>query len=140
MAQIVNGSLMLIKLKISGTDKLLAGQMSGGHDVKVDLIDTTNKLSTSGAKTYIAGEHTITYKVDCIVDPNDSTNATYDDVYTTMLAKQTVDYTFGGISTGDTKFTGKALITSLSQSAQKNDKVSFSLDLQVTGTETKGTV
>lgn len=140
MAQIVNGTKILLKLKISGTTKLLAGQLSGGHDVKVDLIETTSKLSAGGAKTYIAGEHTATYKVDCVVDPNDTANATYDDVYNVMINKQEVDYVYGGIQTGETTFTGKAIITSLSQSAQKSSTVTFSIDLQVTGLETKGTV
>jgi TP901-1 family phage major tail protein len=140
MAEIVNGTKILIKLNLGGTEKLLAGQMSATHDVTVDAIETTHKLSTGGAKTYIAGEHTITYKVDCVVDPNDTTNATYSDVYAALKAKAEVDYTYGGITTGDKKYSGKAIITGLSQSAPQNDKVTFSIDLQVTGDETEGTV
>ena len=41
---------------------------------------------------------------------------------------------------GDKKYTGKAIITGLSQSAPQNDKVTFSIDLQVTGDEAEGTV
>ena len=140
MAGIVNGSKILIKLKFSSGDKLLAGQMSASHDITVDTIETTHKQSTAGAKTFIAGEHTITYKVDCVVDPNDTTGASYSDVYAALKAKAEVDYTYGGITTGDKKYSGKAIITGLSQSAPQNDKVTFSIDLQVTGDETEGTV
>ena len=140
MAGIVNGSKILIKLKISNEEKLLAGQMSASHDITVDTIETTHKQSTAGAKTFIAGEHTITYKVDCVVDPNDTTGASYSDVYAALKAKAEVDYTYGGITTGDKKYSGKAIITGLSQSAPQNDKVTFSIDLQVTGDETEGTV
>jgi predicted secreted protein len=134
----MDGKKILMKLKIGSTLKLLAGQISSTQDIKVDTWETTHKLSTGGAKTYQAGQHTISYKVDCIVDENDSTNAKYEDVYTAMLNKAEVDYTYGGIVAGETTYSGKGLITGLSQSAPSNDKVSFSLDLLVTGAETKG--
>lgn len=135
-----SGTKILMKLKISGTDKLLAGQISGSHDIKVDTFETTNKLTTNQAKTFIATTHTITYKVDCVVDPNDTTNAQYTDVYALVKSKGEVDYIWGGVTTGDKKYSGKAIITGLSQSAPMGDKISFSLDLQVTGDETEGTV
>ena len=135
-----NGTMILIKLKIGETDKLLAGQISGTHDLKVDTFETTNKLSANQAKTFLASQHTVTYKVDCVVDPNDSTNATYSEVYAVAKSKQAVDYIWGGIETGSKKYIGKAIITSLSQSAPMADKITFSIDLQATGDETEGTV
>ena len=137
---VANGSKILIKLTMGGTEKLLAGQISGSHDLKVDVFETTSKSSANGAKTYEAGEHTITYKVDCVVDPADSTNAQYTDVFATVKAKTAVAYKWGGIVSGDKIYTGNAIITGLSQSAPKGDKISFSIDLQVTGDETEGTV
>lgn len=135
-----SGTKILMKLKVGGTDKLLAGQINGSHDIKVDTFETTNKNTTNQAKTFIATTHTITYKVDCVVDPNDTTNAQYTDVYGAVKAKSAVDYIWGGITTGDKKYSGKAIITGLSQSAPMGDKISFSLDLLVTGDETEGTV
>ena len=75
-----------------------------------------------------------------MVDLNDTTNAQYSDVYAVVKAKSPVDYTWGGVTTGDKKYSGKAIITGLSQSAPNGDKISFSLDLQVTGDETEATV
>ena len=136
----VNGSKILLKLKIGGTDKFIAGQVSGTHDLKVDTFETTNKLSTGGAKTFEPGNHSYSYKVDCQIDPNDSTNAKYTDVYAAAKAKKEVDYTWGSITTGEKKYTGKGIITSLSQAAPMAGVITFSIDLQVTGEETEGTV
>jgi len=135
-----SGTKILMKIKKNGQDTLLAGQISGSHDIKVDTFETTNKSSTNQAKTYVATTHTITYKVDCVVDPNDTTNAQYSDVYALVKSKGEVDYVWGSVTTGEKKYSGKAIITGLSQSAPMGDKISFSLDLQVTGDETEGTV
>ena len=130
----------MIKLKVSGTEKLIAGQVSGTHDVKVDTFETTNKLTTGSGKTYEATGYEISYKVECKVDPKDTTNATYSDVYAAAKALQAVDYTWGSLTAGEKKYTGKGIITGVSQSAPMSDGITFSIDLQVTGEETEGTV
>ena len=137
---VINGSKILLKLKVGGTDKLIAGQVSGTHDLKVDTFETTTKLSTGGAKTFEPGNHSYSYKVDCQIDPNDSTNPTYTDVYAVAKAKLPVDYIFGSVTVGEKKYTGKGIITSLSQAAPMAGVITFSIDLQVTGEETEGTV
>jgi Predicted secreted protein len=135
-----NGSQILMKIKVGAAEKLLSGQVNVTHDLKIDAIETTTKLSTGGAKTFMAGEYTITYKVDCVTNPLDTTNATYSDVFAAAKAKTEIDYTYGGIVAGEKKYTGKAIIVGLSNAAPQNDKQTFSVDLQVTGEEVEGTV
>jgi predicted secreted protein len=136
----VNGTKILMKLKVGAAEKLVAGQISGTHDLRIDTFETTDKLSTAGAKTFMAGEHAITYKVDCNLVPTDATNATYSEVYAAAKAKTEIDYTYGGIVTGEKKYSGKGIITGLSESAPKNGIETFSIDLQVSGDETESVV
>lgn len=135
-----NGSSILLQLTIGGTLKTIAGQISGSHDLTVDTVDTTHKLSANAAKTFMATEHTATMSVDCQVDPNDSTNATYSDVYAAAKAKAAIAYSYGSATVGEKYYTGSAIITGVSQSAPKADKITFTLNLQVTGDETENTV
>ena len=136
----VNGSKILLKLKVGGSDKVIAGQVSGTHDLKVDTFQTNTKTTTGAGKTFEGALYSVTYKIDCQVDPNDTTNAKYTDVYTAAKAMTAVDYTWGSISTGEKKYTGKGIITSLSQAAPMAGVITFSIDLQVTGEETEGNV
>ncbi|HPW27180.1 MAG TPA: phage tail tube protein [Tenuifilaceae bacterium] len=136
----INGSKILLKLNVGGTDKLIAGQVSGTHDLKVDTFQTNTKTTTGAGKTFEGALYSVTYKIDCQVDPNDTTNAKYSDVYAAAKAMTAVNYTWGSLTAGEKKYTGKGIITSLSQAAPMAGVITFSIDLQVTGEETEGTV
>lgn len=140
MATGMNGSAILLKIDVSGTPKLIGGQISGSHEGSADAIETTSKLSTGGAKTYIVGEHGFTMNVECKVNPDDSTNASYSDVYTAFKAKAVLSYVYGGIVAGQKTYSGECIITGISESAPQNDVETFSLSIQTSGEETEGTV
>ena len=132
----INGTSVLMKI---GT-KLLAGQMSTSFDEAFSTIETTNKLSANRAKTYIGDEYSAKFSIECMVNPNDATNATYEEVRLSALAREAVAFTFGGIETGDSYISGYLIIDSLSKSAPKSDKVSFTISAVITGYPTTGTV
>lgn len=134
-----NGSSILLQLTVGGSLKTIAGQISGSHDLTVDTVDTTHKLSPNAAKSFIATEHTATMSVDCQVDPSDSTNATYSDVYAAAKAKAAIAYSYGSTTAGEKYYTGNAIVTGISESAPKADKITFTVSLQVTGEETENT-
>lgn len=140
MATGVNGSSILLKIEVNGTPKIVQGQVSGTHDGTVDTAETTHKLSTGGAKTFIPTEHTWTISAECKVDPGDNTNATYSEVYAAFKAKAIIDYTYGAVAVGGKYYSGECIITGLSESAPQADVETFSITLQVTGDETEGTV
>lgn len=135
-----NGSAILFKIEVNGSTKVVSGQISGSHEGTADVIDTTNKLSSNGAKTSILGEHGWTYTVECKVDPGDSTNASYSDVHAAFKSKAILDYTYGGVVVGAKYYSGECNITSLSESAPQNDAETFSMSVQVTGDESESTV
>ena len=136
----INGSAILLKIEISGTPKIVQGQVSGTHDGTVDTAETTHKLSANGAKTYIPTEHSFTISAECKVDPSDATNATYSQVYAAFKAKQIIDYSYGSTVAGQKYYSGECIITGLSESAPQSDCETFSITLQVTGDETESTV
>lgn len=132
----VNGSTILLKIG----SKLLAGQLSASLDETIDLIQTTHKLTSSSAKTYIAGEYGATMSVECSVDPSDSTNTDYWEVRSTMISREPVQFTLGGIEAGDKYMSGNCVISGLSKANPQSDKVTFTLNATVTGLPTVGTV
>ena len=132
----VNGTSVLMKIGA----KLLAGQMSTSFDEAMSTIETTNKLSANRAKTYIGDEYSAKFSIECMVNPDDVTNATYDEVRNTALAREAVQFTFGGVQPGDKYITGNLIIDSISYAAPKSDKVSFTISAVVTGYPTPGTV
>lgn len=132
----VNGTSILMKI---GT-KLLAGQISASIDEAIDIIETTSKLSASRAKTHIGGEYGATLSVECSVDPTDVANADYWETRTTMIAREKVAFTLGGVNAGDKYLTGYLIISRLSPSYPQNDRVTFSLDATIVGLPTQGTV
>jgi len=132
----INGTTILFKL---GT-KLVAGQTSANYDESVDVIETTSKLSVERWKTKIGGEISGSGSVECIVDPNDTTNATYAEVLAAVRARELVDFSIGGTATGDKFQTGKCILTSISNAYPQNDKVTFSLSFETSGKITEGTV
>ena len=140
MATGMNGSAILLKIDVSGTPKLISGQISGSHEGSADAIETTTKLSTGGAKTYIVGEHGFTMSIECKTNPEDNTNATYSDLYTAFKAKAVLSYVYGGIVAGQKTYSGECIITGISESAPQNDTETFSLSIQASGDETEDTV
>lgn len=140
MATGINGSAILLKLTVGGSLKIVAGQVSGSHEATVETVETTHKLSAAGAKTYIATEHGFSISMECKIDPGDSTNADYSDVYAAMKAKTPIAYSYGSAVSGEKYYTGSGIITGLSESSPQADCETFSVTLQVTGDETENTV
>lgn len=140
MATGKNGSAILLKLEVTGGTKIVQGQVSGTFDGAVDTIDTTNKLTTGGAKTAIAGEHGYTISAECKIDPGDATNATYSEVFAAFKAKAIIDFYYGSTVATEKYMSGECIITGLSESAPQNDSETFSISLLVTGEVTENTV
>jgi hypothetical protein len=92
-------------------------------------------------KTYIVGLSDATVSVSGMFD------ATVDGVINTTIANlksgsiASASFTYGptGSAASSTKFTGQCLITSYELSSPVGDMVSYSLEMQVTGSITQGT-
>ena len=132
----INGTLMLMKIGA----KYLAGQQSASLDESVDEIEVTTKFSSDRAKEFFGGEISATGSVECIVDPDDSTNATYEETKITMRSRELVSFTIGGTEAGDDYEYGSLLITGMSKAMPQNDKVTFTLNYRVSGAVKSDTV
>lgn len=128
----MDGRDILIKLN----DQLFAGQTTGDISFEADEIETGTKL-TGKWKTFRSGELSATVDVEGLFNMNETggTEAAFDE----MKNGEEVDFFYGGETSGDTKFTGKAIITSLNISAPKNEEATASLTLRPSGEVVKGT-
>ena len=59
----VNGSTILFKI----ATKLISGQTSGSFQSAMDMIETTTKQSTNGAKEFIGGELNRTFSASLVM-------------------------------------------------------------------------
>lgn len=100
----------------------------------VETADTAN--FGSSAHTYVIGLTDATISLSGMWDP------TVDSRFTGLLGNETAvafEYGPAGGTTGKTKYSGNAYITSYEVSGGIGDMVSFSAELQVTGAVTRGT-
>lgn len=125
----IDGSFALLKIG----QKYVGGQLGGSLDETVDVEDITHKFSPDRSKEFLGTEISASGSIECMVDPNDSTNATYTEVKTTMRAREAVDFTFGEMINGATLEKGKLIITGISKAIPKAGKITFTLNFQVTG-------
>ena len=131
--------------KINGSDVYVAiggtrinAQTSAGFDEFVDMIETTNN-DDSGHKTYIAGDDGATFSIEGMVDIALTYNVTQ--IRTAIKAKAAVAFVWGdGVkAAGGQVLSGSCLLSKLTQSAPRNDKVTWSCECTVTGAVTEGT-
>jgi len=99
----------------------------------IDTAETTAFGST--AKSYIVGLTDSTLSISGIWD------ATVDGYIAGGAEPASRSFIYGpaGSTAGNVKYTGEAIVTSYSISNPVGDVVTFSLDLQVTGSITRGT-
>lgn len=106
-----------------------------GFPQAVETAETTTFGKDS--KTYVIGLKDTTISLSGLHDP------TLDDQLTSALGNETaLDFTYSpeGNASGDVTYSGSAFITNYEVSAPVGDVVSISVDLQVTGDVTRGTV
>lgn len=132
---IQNGSTILFKI----ATKLISGQTSGSFQSAMDMIETTTKQSTNGAKTFIGGELNRTFSASGCFDP-DATDWGFQDALTAQAARIPLAFVYGGIVVGDDIISGNCLISNISKDDPQNDRSTFSLDFQITGDITQAVV
>jgi predicted secreted protein len=129
-----NGTNLVLKIG----SKTFVGESSNSLNFTSDMIETTSKASTSGAKTYIPGETGCTISASGIYDPA-SANWGYSDALTALQAGTSLTFYLGGFDTGDKFYSGSCYISSLTIDNPQNDKSTWSCELQVSGVVTEKT-
>ncbi len=136
------GTLVFLKL---GT-KAVVGESSTSFKSAQTMIETSNKLDGIDS-AFAAGRINRTLSVSSIASTDPQTTTYTFKAALELQAAQTevafilTEYTNNTATTpttGMTKISGNCLISNVSWDAPDNDKMTFSLDLQVTGANTVG--
>jgi predicted secreted protein len=137
------GTTVLLKLN----SKLVVGETSTSFKSAQTMIELSNKLSGVDSD-FAAGRINRTISVSGLAstDPQTTTytfkaalEAQAGLAAVPFIMTEYTDKTGGTATSGVSKISGNCLISNVSWDAPDNDKMTFSLDLQVTGAVTVGT-
>lgn len=153
-SKIVYGGSMALFVNTSGTT---AQPLAFSTSAKLDVSVATREISSKDHGLYterVASKISWNASSDALVTElmtiSGATYQTYDELYTLMVAAKPVAFAFASMSgtygaygatmkTGNKKFTGLAIITSLSLNAPDQDNASYSVTLDGTGILTMAT-
>jgi predicted secreted protein len=138
----INGTILRLFVDDSGTQKPIANLVSNDISFTKDLIEVTSK-SSSGSKEFMYGHFGASGSFEGRFEESSSIGATeysFEELYSVMVAGTNLSVVFTTDVTGDRKYTGSALLGSLSLSSPDNDAASFSGDITITGAVTQGEV
>lgn len=123
--------------------KLMNQGVSSDFGIKTGMIETTSKTS-AGFKEVIAGLKEFSLSLECIFDKKPSGTPTQvyaADIVGWQIAGTELDWTWQASQvTGDIKYSGKCYISDTSFKGMHDDKVTYSVTIQITGAATIGTV
>lgn len=128
----VNGTIL--KMYVSGSpDKKIANVKDISFSVSTKEIDVTDDDSLGWAE-YLGGLRSWTAKATQNVDlktPTGKEGTT--DLITKVMARTLVDFTFTTLLTGDTEFSGSALLTDVSPSRSAEGAITATIDMLGSG-------
>lgn len=132
---VYNGTLQVISLAGENLARLTGVTM----DISVNIFETTTKES-GGWFEGQSGLRTITYSAEGLADWIEASKTNTADILAAVVARSAVTLVFTNGVAGDTKVTQQALISSFSMDAPMEDVVTYSIELQGTGTPTIATI
>jgi TP901-1 family phage major tail protein len=130
----VNGSEILL---LFGSTAIV-GQRDSTLSMAADMLDATTKDSTGKSKEYIVGENGGTISVSGLYDPAAAEGVSEAIGY--LKAGTSLTWKFGETGSGETYWTGSGYLSSVDLSGPRNDLASYSINVQITGAVTEGTV
>lgn len=134
----MNGTKVLIELGTSGSEAAVTGEVSNSQDFAFDMIETTTKSSSGGAKTYETGEYGGTFSAESKVKVSDG--ATIKALFDAAKAGTAQSTIISSGLSGDIEITGNALISGISLGNPQNDVRTVTYNLQFTGPITASTI
>lgn len=131
-----SGNLIYIKWG-SGTAAALVGLTDKSVSFESDMLETTDQQSSGGWKEFLPGEKGGTISFSGLYAEDASEGAVT--MFADLTAGTLCDFKFGE-ATGRVHWSGKGYIKSLEISGPKNDPMSYSGTIQVTGKPTQASV
>jgi len=139
---VFNGTDLILKLSSTsgGSEFKLLHATSCTISMASDTIDITDKDS-SGFLTQLQGQRSHTLQADGLMDfTSAGTTTDPDEIFTQMMNRTTVSFTFQKDPAEGITYTGSGIITSLEISGGVEDAPVYSVSLQGTGALTTNTV
>jgi hypothetical protein len=127
----MNGTKVVTELGTSGSETAIVGEVTNSQDFAFDMIETTTKSSSAGAKTYETGEYGGTLAVEAKVKLSDG--ATIKALFDAAKAGTAQSSIVSSSIVGDIQIAGNALISGISLGNPQNDVRTVSYNLQYTG-------
>lgn len=139
---VFNGTDLILKLSSTsgGSEFKLLHATSCTISMASDTIDITDKDS-SGFLTQLQGQKSHSLQADGLMDfTSAGTTTDPDEIFTQMINRTTVSFTFQKDPAEGVTYTGSGIITSLEISGGVEDAPVYSVSLQGTGTLTTNVV
>ena len=127
------------KIVLQFDSKVLCGFRNTNMDVDADMAESTTGESTNQWKEYVPMYKGMTFSVDGLYDP-DTSNESVLNVLTLLKNGTKFTAIYGGTEVGDEYETADAYITHVGRTAAYDDLSGYTVDVQVTGEPTSGTV
>jgi hypothetical protein len=130
MANEINGRDVYLILD----DLKFANEQGLTNSETIDMLESTNKHSPNKRKTFIADESTGTITANgfyCITDPTGT--AGYHALKAIAKAGTEISYELGNFATGGIIESGKCLINTITQNANRAELSTYDISLQKTG-------
>ena len=127
------------KIVLQFDSKVLCGFRNTSMDADADMAESTTGESTNQWKEYVPMYKGMTFSVDGLYDPDTSVESV---LQVLTLLKNGTKFTaiYGGTEVGDEYETADAYITHVGQTGDYSDLSGYTIDVQVTGEPTSGTV
>ena len=127
------------KIVLQFDSKVLCGFRNTSMDVDADMAESTTGESTNQWKEYVPMYKGMTFSVDGLYDP-DTSNESVLQVLTLLKNGTKFTAIYGGEEVGDEYETADAYITHVGRTGDYSDLSGYTVDVQVTGEPTSGTV
>lgn len=128
------------KIVLQFDGKVIVGYRSTSMEMSADMAEATTGVSTNQWKEYVPMYKGMTFSASGLYDPDADTYEKISDVIALLKVGTKFTAKYGGEESGDAYEEADAYIASVSVEGSYDDLASYSLEVQVTGEPTTGTV
>ena len=134
------GKIPGYKIVLQFDAKTIVGYKSADMDMTQDFAEATTGESTDLFKEYVPLFKGAKFSVAGLYDPTAGDNSSADDVIALLIAGTKFTAKYGNTEVGSKYYSADAYVADVKISGPHDDLSSYTIDVQVTGVVTPGTV
>jgi len=134
------GKVAGYKIVLQFDNKTIVGYRTHDMDISVDMADATTGESTGQWKEGVPLFKGAKFSVSGLYDPTSGSDTSCDDAIAILIAGTQFTAKYGNTEVGSKYYSASAHITNIKISGPYDDLASYTLDVEVTGALTPGTV